>query len=62
MTASTRDVDYHLRTEKNTYTTIHIPCLIIRTGRKIVYRLVGYNDSLKHALNFFWAMRQPGFS
>jgi hypothetical protein len=29
---------------------------------KIVYRLVGYNDSLKHALNFFWAMRQPGFS
>jgi hypothetical protein len=43
-------------------TFVRIPCLIIRTGRKIVYRLVGYNDSLKHALNFFWAMRQPGFS
>lgn len=43
-------------------TFIRIPCLIIRTGRKIVYRLLGYNDSLKHALNFFWAMKQPGFS
>lgn len=41
---------------------IRIPCLIIRTARKIVYRLVGYNDFLKHALNFFRAMKQPGFS
>ena len=28
-------------------TLILIPCQIIRTGRKIIYRLLGYNDWLK---------------
>lgn len=31
---------------------IRIPCLIIRTGRRIIYRLVGYNDQIKHVINF----------
>ena len=26
---------------------INIPCLILKTGRRIVYRLVGYNEYLK---------------
>ena len=34
----------------NTY--IRIPCLIIRTGRRIYYRIVGYNDQLKHVIRF----------
>ena len=33
-------------------TFIRIPCLIIRTGRRIYYRLVGYNDKLKHLIKF----------
>ena len=28
-------------------TLILLPCQIVRTGRKIVYRLLGYNDWLK---------------
>ncbi|MBE3116712.1 transposase [Candidatus Bathyarchaeota archaeon] len=28
-------------------TFINIPCLILKTGRRIVYRLVGYNGYLK---------------
>lgn len=42
-------------------TFIQIPCLIIRTGRKIVYRIVGYNDCLKHALNFLGVLRKFSF-
>jgi hypothetical protein len=34
-------------------TFIMIPCLIIKTGRRIYYRLVGYNDHLKEALKTF---------
>ena len=33
-------------------TFIRIPCLIIKTGRRICYRLVGYNAQIKHMLNF----------
>ncbi|MBC8482035.1 MAG: IS1380 family transposase [Planctomycetes bacterium] len=33
-------------------TFIKIPCLIIKTARRICYRLVGYNAQLKHMLNF----------
>jgi len=33
-------------------TFIKIPCLIIRTSRRIYYRLVGYNDKIKHVINF----------
>jgi hypothetical protein len=31
---------------------IEIPCLIISTGRQICYRLLGYNDKLKHLIDF----------
>ena len=31
-------------------TLILLPCQILRTGRKIVYRLLGYNDWLKDFL------------
>lgn len=44
----------------NTY--IRIPCLIIRTGRRIVYRLVGYNDKLKHVINFSEAIKSFRFT
>lgn len=30
-----------------------IPCLIVRTGRRIVYRLIGYNHCLKEHLRAF---------
>ena len=33
-------------------TFIRIPCLIVKTGRRIHYRLVGYNDKLKHVIGF----------
>lgn len=38
-------------------TFIRIPCLIIRTGRRICYRLVGYNDKLKHVIRFSEAIK-----
>ena len=34
-------------------TFIMIPCLIIKTSRRIYYRMVGYNDHLKQALKTF---------
>jgi hypothetical protein len=34
-------------------TFIKIPCLIIKTGRRIIYRIVGYNDSLIEYLKAF---------
>ena len=33
-------------------TFIRIPCLIIRTGRRICYRLVGFNDKIQHVIRF----------
>lgn len=33
-------------------TFINIPCLIIKTGRKICYRIVGYNNKIKSMLTF----------
>lgn len=33
-------------------TFINIPCLIVKTGRKIWYRVLGYNKKLKHMFNF----------
>ncbi len=35
------------------YFFINIPCLIIKKARKIIYRIVGYNDQLKHVFNLF---------
>ena len=36
---------------------IKIPCIIIKTGRRIVYRLVGYNDFLKEFFKTFEAIK-----
>lgn len=33
-------------------TFIRIPCLIIKTGRRIYYRLVGYNEKVQHVIRF----------
>jgi len=41
---------------------INIPCLIIKAGRKIKYRLVGYNDQIKHVFNFLSQMRSFCFT
>ena len=38
-------------------TFILIPCLIIKTGRRIVYRIVGYNGYLKDFLKTFEDLR-----
>ena len=38
-------------------TFIQIPCLIIRTGRRIIYRLVGYNDKMQHVIRFSEAIK-----
>jgi hypothetical protein len=40
---------------------IQIPCLIIRAGRQIVYRFVGYNDQLKHIIKFSETLKASGF-
>lgn len=42
-------------------TFILIPCQIIRTGRKIVYRILGYNDALKDFFDTFERIRQLQF-
>ena len=42
----------------NTY--LRIPCLIIRTGRRIYYRIVGYNDQLKHVIKFSETLKSFG--
>ena len=39
------------------HTFILIPCLIIKTGRRIVYRLLGYNGYLKDFLKTFEDLR-----
>lgn len=42
-------------------TFIRIPCLIINAGRRIYYRLVGFNDQLKHTLNFSKMLKSYSF-
>lgn len=41
---------------------VNIPCLIVKTGRRIVYKLVGYNDKLKHIVNFADFVKRMQFS
>ena len=43
------------------HTFILIPCQIVRTGRKIVYRLLGYNEGLKDFFDAFEKIRQLQF-
>jgi hypothetical protein len=40
---------------------INIPCLIVRTGRRILYRIVSYNDKLKHIIQFSNMLRNFNF-
>ncbi len=41
---------------------VNIPCLVVKTGRRIVYKFVGYNDKLKHIVNFANFMKNMRFS
>lgn len=43
------------------HTFIRIPCLIIKTGRMIKYRFIGYNAQLKHVFNLFDRMKHFSF-
>jgi len=43
-------------------TFLRIPCHIIKTGRSIVYRLVGYNHYLKDFFRTFQAIKALGFT
>jgi len=43
------------------HTFILIPCQIVRTGRKIVYRLLGYNESLKDFFDTFERIKRLQF-
>jgi len=42
-------------------TFIKIPCVIINTGRRIVYRFVGYNSYLKDFFKTFVAIKKVKF-
>jgi hypothetical protein len=42
-------------------TFILIPCQIVRTGRKIVYRILGYNEGLKDFFDTFERIRRLQF-
>jgi len=42
-------------------TFILIPCQIVSTGRKIVYRLLGYNETLLDLFNTFERIRRLQF-
>ena len=44
------------------HTFMRIPCLIVRTGRRICYRIVGYNDKLAHVIKFSDRMKSFGFT
>jgi hypothetical protein len=39
-------------------TFVKIPCLIVKAGRRIIYRLVGYNRCLKEYLRAFSAIKE----
>jgi hypothetical protein len=39
-------------------TFMKIPCLIVKTGRQIIYRLVGYNHCLKEYLRAFSVIKE----
>jgi len=43
-------------------TFIRIPCLIIKTGRQIRYKIVGYNAKLKHIIKFSEMIKAFGFT
>ena len=51
----------HMEFKRFINTFIRIPCLIIKTGRRICYRLVGYNAKLKHTLDFSQMLKSFSF-
>ena len=42
-------------------TFINIPCVVIKTGRRIVYRFVGYNNYMKDFFRTFAAIKSLKF-
>jgi hypothetical protein len=42
-------------------TFVRIPCVIIKTGRRIVYRFVGYNNYMKDFFRTFAAIKSLKF-
>lgn len=40
---------------------IKVPCIIIKTGRKICYKIIGYNNHLKEFLNFVFKLKNFSF-
>jgi len=42
-------------------TFIRIPCIIIKTGRRICYRIIGFNDNLKHILKLACKLKKFSF-
>ena len=42
-------------------TFISIPCVIINTGRRIIYRLIGYNDHTREFIKVFSAIKKLQF-
>jgi hypothetical protein len=43
-------------------TFMRIPCLIIKGGHRIGYRLIGYHTKLHHVLNFAWMLKDFKFT
>jgi hypothetical protein len=43
-------------------TFMRIPCVIIKTGRRIIHRIVGCNDKLRHVVDFTRALKSYGFT
>ena len=52
----------HMEFKRFINTFIKIPCLIIKTGRCIVYRLVGYNSYMKDFFRTFAAIKTMRFT
>jgi len=47
--------------KKFVHTFIRIPCLVIKAGKSIIYRFIGYNERLKHVFNLFARMKNFAF-
>ena len=43
-------------------TFVNIPCLIVKTGRKICYRIIGYNKRIKSILKFSEKLKNFAFT
>ena len=43
-------------------TFIKIPCIIVKTGRQIIYRIIGYNNRLSEFFNIFAVIKKLRFT